>query len=139
MGNHSRTPNPACLWHPCFIGPAKKILPYCRKSSISFSLSITKAYLWRDVEYVSVWFKALIGFEGQEYAFSLCCLFPDSISCKFRDAVTKAGKKLMVFTVNEPVHMMEMVRWGVHDTELLLAGSGWNFVVCMGETHVADR
>ncbi|KAJ7596457.1 PLC-like phosphodiesterase [Mycena floridula] len=85
------------LWHPRFIGPAKEILPSCRRSSISFSLSMTKAYLWRDVDCVSVWFRALMGPEGQQ----------------FRDAVKKAGKKLMVFTVNEPEHMMEMVRWGV--------------------------
>ncbi|KAJ6596016.1 PLC-like phosphodiesterase [Mycena sp. CBHHK59/15] len=85
------------IWHPRFLQPAKELLPYCRRSSISFSLSITKTYLWDDVECVSVWYNALMGWEGQ----------------RFRDDVRRSGKKLMVFTVNEPHHLMEMVRWDV--------------------------
>ncbi|KAJ6547631.1 PLC-like phosphodiesterase [Mycena capillaripes] len=85
------------LWHPRFIQPAKDILPYCRRSCISFSLWIAKRYLWNDVDCVSIWYNALMSREGE----------------RFREDVKKSGKKLMVFTVNEPEHLSEMVRWEV--------------------------
>ncbi|KAJ7109446.1 PLC-like phosphodiesterase [Mycena epipterygia] len=85
------------IWHPRFFQPAKDILPYCRRSCISFSLWLAKTYLWNDVDCVSIWYKALMSSEGQ----------------RFRDDVRKAGKRLMVFTVNEPEHLVEMVRWDV--------------------------
>ncbi|KAJ7632688.1 PLC-like phosphodiesterase [Roridomyces roridus] len=85
------------IWHPRFFKAAKEILPYCRRSSISFSLWIAREFLWEDVEYVSVWFKALATSEGQ----------------RFRNEAAKANKKLLVFTVNEPEHLIQVVQWGV--------------------------
>ncbi|KAJ7940566.1 PLC-like phosphodiesterase [Mycena leptocephala] len=85
------------LWHPRFIQPAKDILPYCRRSSISFSLWLVRNHLWDDVDCVSVWYNVLMSRDGK----------------RFRDEVKKSGKKLMVFTVNEPEHLLEMVRWEV--------------------------
>ncbi|KAJ6496743.1 PLC-like phosphodiesterase [Mycena vitilis] len=85
------------IWHPRFIQPAKEILPYCRRSCISFSLRFAREYLWNDVECVSIWYNALMSREGE----------------RFRCDVKEAGKSLMVFTVNEPAHLSEMVRWQV--------------------------
>ncbi|KAJ6596963.1 PLC-like phosphodiesterase [Mycena vulgaris] len=85
------------IWHPRFFQPAKDILPYCRRSCISFSLWLVRTHLWNDVECVSVWYKALMSSDGE----------------RFRDEVKKSGKKLMVFTVNEPEHLLEVVRWEV--------------------------
>ncbi|KAJ7429199.1 PLC-like phosphodiesterase [Mycena galericulata] len=85
------------IWHPRFFQPAKDILPYCRRSCISFSLWLAKEYLWNDVDCVSVWYKPLATCEGR----------------RFREEVKKANKKLLVFTVNEPEHFIEMVRWEV--------------------------
>ncbi|KAJ6502483.1 PLC-like phosphodiesterase [Mycena sanguinolenta] len=85
------------IWHPRFMQPAKDILPYCRRSCIAFSIWIVREYLWDDVDCVSIWFNALVSSEGQ----------------RFREDVKKSGKKLMVFTVNQPEHLAEMVRWQV--------------------------
>ncbi|KAJ6572894.1 PLC-like phosphodiesterase [Mycena sp. CBHHK59/15] len=76
---------------------AGKGTPPLLPSAISINLWIAKTYLWNDVECVSVWYNALMGWEGQ----------------RFRDDVRRSGKKLMVFTVNEPHHLMEMVQWDV--------------------------
>ncbi|KAJ7063367.1 PLC-like phosphodiesterase [Mycena amicta] len=85
------------LWHPKFIRAAKRILPYCRRSSISFSLWLSRTHLWNDVECVSIWFNTLMSADGQ----------------RFYRAAKESGKRVMVFTVNEPSHMMEMVRYEV--------------------------
>ncbi|KAJ7046853.1 PLC-like phosphodiesterase [Mycena alexandri] len=85
------------IWHPRFIQPAKDILPYCRRSCISFSLWLARKYLWDDFDCLSIWMNALMTREGE----------------RFRADVKKAGKKLMVFTVNEPNYLAEVVRWNV--------------------------
>ncbi|KAF8212162.1 PLC-like phosphodiesterase [Mycena galopus ATCC 62051] len=73
------------------------ILPYCQMGCISFSTWIIRQYLWDDVDCISIWYNALVSSEGQ----------------RFREDVKKAGKKLMVFTVNKPEHLAEVVRWQV--------------------------
>ncbi|KAJ7285767.1 PLC-like phosphodiesterase [Mycena rebaudengoi] len=85
------------IWHPRFLQPAKDILPHCRRSSISHSLFITKTYLLKEVETVSVWYHTLMTWEGQ----------------RFREDIKKSGKKLIVYTVNHPEHLVEMARWEV--------------------------
>ncbi|KAF7304827.1 GP-PDE domain-containing protein [Mycena kentingensis (nom. inval.)] len=85
------------LWHPKDLGPAKSILPYCKRCSISFSLWITRTYMWDDVECISLWQNALVSREGQKL---------------LREAKA-TGKKVLAYTVNEPAHMIEMVRYGV--------------------------
>ncbi|KAJ7111584.1 PLC-like phosphodiesterase [Mycena crocata] len=85
------------IWHPRFIQPAKDILPYCRRSSISFSLWLARTHSMNDVDCVSIWYNALMSAEGK----------------RFRADVKKSGKQIMVYTVNEPEHMMEMARWEV--------------------------
>ncbi|KAG1783022.1 PLC-like phosphodiesterase [Suillus placidus] len=85
------------LWHPRFVAFAKAILPYCRRSHIGVSLSIARKYFWDSVEVFSMAFASLTTSDGQ----------------KFRNQCKAAGKKIMVWTVNEPEHMMEAVRWGI--------------------------
>nr|GAT53224.1 predicted protein [Mycena chlorophos] len=82
------------LWHPKFIRAAKRILPYCRRSCISFSLWLARTYLWEDVECVSIAFNVLLSPDGQ----------------KLYQEAHQAGKRILVFTVNRQEHMMEMVR-----------------------------
>ncbi|KAJ7228185.1 PLC-like phosphodiesterase [Mycena pura] len=85
------------LWHPSFLGPAKEQLPYCRRSYIGNCPSIARKYFWNDCEVFSIAFAALTSADGQ----------------RFRQECKAGGKKLMVWTVNEPHHMMEAVRWEV--------------------------
>ncbi|KIM63708.1 hypothetical protein SCLCIDRAFT_738316 [Scleroderma citrinum Foug A] len=85
------------LWHPRFVAFAKAGLPYCRRSHIGVSTSIARKYFWDDVEVFSMSFASLVSVDGS----------------KFREECKIAGKKIMVWTVNEPEYMMEAVRWGV--------------------------
>ncbi|KAG2156338.1 PLC-like phosphodiesterase [Suillus clintonianus] len=85
------------LWHPRFVAFAKVRLPYCRRSYIGKSLLIARTYFWDGVEVFSMSFASLTTYDGQ----------------KFRNECKAAGKKVMVWTVNEPEHMMEAVRWGI--------------------------
>jgi glycerophosphoryl diester phosphodiesterase len=85
------------LWHPRFVAFAKTRLPYCRRSHIGQSISIAREYFWDGVEVFSMSFASLTTSDG----------------LKFRNECKAAGKKIMVWTVNEPEHMMETVRWGI--------------------------
>ncbi|KAF9226724.1 PLC-like phosphodiesterase [Gyrodon lividus] len=84
------------LWHPRFVAYAKARLPYCRRSHIGVSTSLARKYFWDDVDVFSMAFASLAGIDGW----------------RFRNDCKAAGKKIMVWTVNEPEHMMECVRWG---------------------------
>ncbi|OJA19341.1 hypothetical protein AZE42_00409 [Rhizopogon vesiculosus] len=85
------------LWHPRFVAFAKARLPYCSRSYIGMSISIAREYFWDGVEVFSMSFSSLTNSDGQ----------------KFRNECKAAGKRIMVWTVNEPAHMMEAVRWGI--------------------------
>lgn len=55
------------LWHPKFIEPAKRCLPFCRRSFIGFSIQVARKYFWNYCDAFSVWFTALASAEGQKY------------------------------------------------------------------------
>ncbi|KAF9478389.1 PLC-like phosphodiesterase [Pholiota conissans] len=86
------------LWHPRFLTPAKTLLPYCRRSYIGNSTRIARKYFWRECDAFSMSFGALTTADG----------------VRFRQECKSAGKNLMVWTVNQPDHMMEAVRWEVN-------------------------
>ncbi|KAI6130282.1 PLC-like phosphodiesterase [Pisolithus croceorrhizus] len=79
------------LWHPRFVAFAKARLPYCRRSHIGVSTALARKYFWNDVDVFSMAFASLASADGSK----------------------TAGKRIMVWTVNKPEHMMEAVRWGV--------------------------
>ncbi|EJD53662.1 PLC-like phosphodiesterase [Auricularia subglabra TFB-10046 SS5] len=85
------------LWHPCFIEPAKTHVPYLRRSHIGFSPHIARQYFWDACEGFSMNFSGLSTAEGQ----------------RFLRECQAAGKRVMVWTVNEPAAMIEAVHWGV--------------------------
>lgn len=85
------------LWHPRFVAFAKARLPYCRRSHIGVSTALARKYFWNDVDVFSMAFASLASADGS----------------KFREECKTAGKRIMVWTVNKPEHMMEAVRWGV--------------------------
>ncbi|KAJ3889594.1 PLC-like phosphodiesterase [Lentinula edodes] len=85
------------LWHPSFIVAAKETLPYLTRSFIGSSPSVARTYFWNHCDFFSMSFAVLATSDGE----------------KFRKECQDAGKKLMVWTVNKPEHMMEAVRWGV--------------------------
>ncbi|KZT05553.1 PLC-like phosphodiesterase [Laetiporus sulphureus 93-53] len=85
------------LWHTTFIPHAKAHLPYCRRSYIGNSTELARKYFWDSCDVFSMRFAVLCTVDGE----------------RFRRECKKAGKRIMVWTVNEPVHMVEAVRWGV--------------------------
>jgi len=85
------------LWHPRFLEPAEQFLPYCRRSHIGKSPYIARTYFWKSCDSFSMNFSALATMEGD----------------RFRRDCREAGKKLMVWTVNDPKQMMECIRWEV--------------------------
>ncbi|KAI0053665.1 PLC-like phosphodiesterase [Auriscalpium vulgare] len=85
------------LWHPRFVAHAKTLLPYCQRSHIGQSPYIARKYFWDGCDAFSMWFPCLTTADGE----------------RFRKECKAAGKKLMVWTVNEPAQMMEAVRMGV--------------------------
>ncbi|TFK70971.1 PLC-like phosphodiesterase [Pluteus cervinus] len=85
------------LWHPRFVKSAKARLPYCKRSYIGGSPAVVRKYFWKDCDAFSVNFAALTSSDGQ----------------RFINECKAAGKGLLVWTVNQPEHMMEAVRWGV--------------------------
>ncbi|RPD66866.1 PLC-like phosphodiesterase [Lentinus tigrinus ALCF2SS1-7] len=85
------------LWHPRFIPYAKNILPYCKRSFIGVSTSIAREFFWDSCEVFSINFYVLASWDGQ----------------RFLQECKEAGKRVMAWTVNEPVQMIEATRWGV--------------------------
>ncbi|KAF8335042.1 PLC-like phosphodiesterase [Cantharellus anzutake] len=84
------------LWHPKFIGPARRCLPFLRLAHIGMSTHIAREYFWETCETFSMSFSSLLGWEGE----------------KFREDCAKDGKKVMVWTVNRREEMIEVARWG---------------------------
>jgi len=85
------------LWHPKFVPEAMKHLPYFRRSYIGRDTNLARQYFWDHVDVFSMHFASLTTADGDA----------------FRRECQAAGKKLMVWTVNDPMCMMEAVRWGV--------------------------
>jgi len=85
------------LWHPKFIGPARDILPYCKRSHIGANVAIARKYFWDSVDSFSMWFPSMTTAEG----------------ARFRQDCKAAGKRVMVWTVNDEPEMMEAARMGV--------------------------
>ncbi|OBZ70078.1 Phosphatidylglycerol phospholipase C [Grifola frondosa] len=85
------------LWHPSFVPHAKAHLPYCRRSYIGVSTAVAREYFWDSCDVFSIKFSALAMADG----------------VKFRNECKQAGKQVMAWTVNEPVHMVEAARMGI--------------------------
>ncbi|KAI0751086.1 PLC-like phosphodiesterase [Daedaleopsis nitida] len=85
------------VWHPRFIPHAKAILPYCKLSYIGISIANAREYFWDSCDVFSLNFTIWASWEGQ----------------RFLRECREAGKKTMAWTVNDPVEMIEAVRWGV--------------------------
>jgi len=85
------------LWHSRFLSHAKTHLPYCRRSYIGSTPTLAKKHFWSYCDVFSMSFSSLTTVGGE----------------KFRKECKSAGKQLMVWTVNDAVHMMEAVRWDV--------------------------
>ncbi|ESK89741.1 glycerophosphodiester phosphodiesterase [Moniliophthora roreri MCA 2997] len=85
------------LWHPRFLAFAKARMPYCDRSYLGNSPDLARKYFWDDCGTMSMSFPSMAGKDGEG----------------FRRDCKKAGKKLMIWTVNKPEQMMEASRWGV--------------------------
>ncbi|EMD37157.1 hypothetical protein CERSUDRAFT_115072 [Gelatoporia subvermispora B] len=97
------------LWHPKFLPYAKKHLPYCRRSFIGASIEIARSYFWNHCDVFSIFFAVLTTAQGE----------------KFRADCKAAGKKVMVWTVNDPVHLVEVASWGDVDVVITDVPNVW--------------
>ncbi|GAA5863915.1 hypothetical protein JCM8547_005279 [Rhodosporidiobolus lusitaniae] len=84
------------LWHPKYVEPAQRILPYIRCAHIGMSPSLARKYFWDACDSFSMNFGCLVGVDGE----------------KFREECKKAGKDLYVWTVNDRREMIEATKWG---------------------------
>jgi phosphatidylglycerol phospholipase C len=85
------------LWHPKFLEPSARLLPHLRKAYIGNSPSMARKYFWDACQGFSMKFSCLVGWEG----------------LSFREDCQKAGKSLLVWTVNDRQEMIEACKWGV--------------------------
>jgi len=85
------------LWHPRFLPAALEHVPYLQRAHIGLSPDIAREFFWDTCDSFSMNFRSLCTVAGE----------------KFRRDCAAAGKKVMVWTVNEPHQMIECVRWGV--------------------------
>lgn len=98
------------LWHPRFVKIAMEELPSCSRCYIGNDPSIAKQYFWNNVEAFSMLYPSLETSDGQRYGPFAFKDADDTQLCGFRfiQECKSAGKKLMVWTVNEPVQMLEV-------------------------------
>ena len=85
------------LWHPKFLDHSARLLPALKKAYIGNSPSMAKKYFWDACQGFSMKFSCLVGWEG----------------LSFREDCQKAGKSLLVWTVNDRQEMIEACKWGV--------------------------
>jgi len=85
------------LWHPKFLEPSARLLPHIRKAYIGNSPSMARKYFWDSCDGFSMKFSCLVGWEG----------------LSFREDCQRAGKSLLVWTVNDRQEMIEACKWGV--------------------------
>ncbi|GAA6039630.1 hypothetical protein JCM8097_002226 [Rhodosporidiobolus ruineniae] len=84
------------LWHPKYVEPATRLLPFIRCAHIGMSPALARKYFWDACDSFSMNFSCLVGADGE----------------KFRDECKKANKDLYVWTVNERREMIEATKWG---------------------------
>ncbi|KAH8922281.1 PLC-like phosphodiesterase [Atractiella rhizophila] len=85
------------LWHPKYLEPAKRLVPYLRRIHIGVSPALARKYFWKDCEGFSINFAALVAGDGE----------------KFRKECRENGKDVYVWTVNKRNEMIEATKWGV--------------------------
>ncbi|CEQ39271.1 SPOSA6832_00764 [Sporobolomyces salmonicolor] len=84
------------LWHPKYVEPARRLVPYLRLAHIGMSPSLARRYFWDACGSFSMSFSCLVGSDG----------------VAFRDECKRAGKDLYVWTVNSRREMIEATKWG---------------------------
>ncbi|KDE05857.1 hypothetical protein MVLG_03800 [Microbotryum lychnidis-dioicae p1A1 Lamole] len=85
------------LWHPKYVEPAVRLLPYMKRAHIGLSPGLARKYFWEACSSFSMNFSCLVGGDGEA----------------FRRECKAAGKDLYVWTVNERREMIEATKWGV--------------------------
>lgn len=90
------------IWHPKFIKPAQRILPYLGLAHIGVSTRFAREYFWDACDGFSMEFQSMVGAGG----------------ASFRADCAASGKKIMVWTVNERLSMIQAAKWGNCDAVL---------------------
>ncbi|KAI9636540.1 PLC-like phosphodiesterase [Dioszegia hungarica] len=85
------------LWHPKFLLPAARHLPYLPRYAISMTLADAKRYFWNSVHGFSMYYEGLATREGQLFI----------AECKAE------GRSVCAWTVNTKEGMRECARWGI--------------------------
>lgn len=55
------------LWHPKYVEPATRILPYIRLAHIGMSPAMARKYFWKDCTSFSMNFSCLVGGDGEAF------------------------------------------------------------------------
>lgn len=83
------------LWHPRYIEPATRILPYLPRYAISMSIAQARAYFFHHCHGFSIMYEALASKDGD----------------RFRAECKVAGKAICAWTVNSREEMRQCARW----------------------------
>ncbi|ORY90748.1 PLC-like phosphodiesterase [Leucosporidium creatinivorum] len=84
------------LWHPKYVEPATRLIPYIRLTHIGMSPALARKYFWDACGAFSMNFSCLVGADGES----------------FRKECKAANKDLYVWTVNKRAEMIEATKWG---------------------------
>jgi hypothetical protein len=104
------------LWHPRFLEPCAAILPFCRRSFIGVSVELAREHFWA-CDAFSVLFMSLATPEG----------------VAFRKECKAEGKQLCVWTVNDPMWMLEVGLWSLPPSGLAFQRA---YTYCYAGNHM---
>ena len=106
------------LWHPKYIEPATRLIPYIRLTHIGMSPALARKYFWASCGAFSMNFSCLVGADGEAFRqeckaankdlcrpYSLCVLLVDPLA----DHLAPLAD---VWTVNKRAEMIEATKWG---------------------------
>ncbi|RUS26532.1 PLC-like phosphodiesterase [Jimgerdemannia flammicorona] len=105
------------LWKPSFIEPAQRLFPKYRLSFIGVSLSAARTVFWGPCDSFNLNFSVLVNGDGQN----------------FIKEAQAAGKKVYVWTVNDPEQARECFKWRV---DAILGDDSGQLVAAIAQERV---
>lgn len=106
------------LWHPKYVEPATRLIPYIRLTHIGMSPALARKYFWDACGAFSMNFSCLVGADGE--SFRKECKASNKDLCELSNWA-RLGRRVLgadlfrsadVWTVNKRAEMIEATKWG---------------------------
>lgn len=101
------------LWHPKYVEPAVRILPYIRLAHIGMSPALARRHFWDACGSFSMNFASLVGSDGE--LFRKECKLGGKDLCespRYERQENDTDEVIDVWTVNKRSEMIEATKWG---------------------------